>query len=64
MLAFTRSKLFEMYYFRMWLALVILSALHGLVFLPVALAIAGGRSYSLEAEDALEEEWQNDASQR
>jgi Niemann-Pick C1 protein len=41
-LAFTRSKIFEIYYFRIWLALVILAATHALVFLPVALSFAGG----------------------
>lgn len=66
MLAFTRSKIFEIYYFRIWLALVIFAALHGLVFFPILLSSWGGRSYaSLDAHDGLfEEEWQNDASQR
>jgi Niemann-Pick C1 protein len=41
-LAFTRSKIFEVYYFRVWLALVIWAALHALVFLPVALSLVGG----------------------
>lgn len=41
-LAFTRSKIFEVYYFRIWLALVVLAALHALIWLPVALSIAGG----------------------
>ena len=41
-LAFTRSKIFEIYYFRIWLALVVLAALHALVFLPVALSLVGG----------------------
>jgi hypothetical protein len=65
-LAFTRSKIFEIYYFRIWLALVILAALHGLALFPVLLSTWGGRSYaSLDAHDGLfEEEWQNDASQR
>ena len=65
-LAFTRSKIFEIYYFRIWLALVIFAALHGLVFFPILLSSWGGRSYaSLDAHDGLfEEEWQNDASQR
>ena len=65
-LAFTRSKIFEIYYFRIWLALVIFAALHGLMFFPVLLSSWGGRSYSsLDAHDGLfEEEWQNDASQR
>jgi Niemann-Pick C1 protein len=42
-LAFTRSKIFEIYYFRVWVALVVWGASHALVFLPVALSIFGGR---------------------
>jgi Niemann-Pick C1 protein len=42
-LAFTRSKIFEVYYFRVWLALVVWAALHALVWLPVALSLFGGR---------------------
>lgn len=41
-LAFTRSKIFEIYYFRIWLALVLFAATHALVFLPVALSFVGG----------------------
>ena len=41
-LAFTRSKIFEVYYFRIWLALVVWAALHALVLLPVALSLVGG----------------------
>lgn len=41
-LAFTRSKIFEVYYFRVWLALVIFAATHALIFLPVALSFVGG----------------------
>ena len=41
-LAFTRSKIFEIYYFRVWVCLVVLGALHALVWLPVALAWCGG----------------------
>ncbi|KAL7274839.1 niemann-Pick type C-related protein 1 [Rhizina undulata] len=44
-LAFTRSKIFEIYYFRMWLALVIVAASHALVFLPVILSYVGGEGY-------------------
>ena len=45
-LAFTRSKIFEVYYFRVWLALVVWAALHALVFLPVALSLFGGEGKS------------------
>ena len=41
-LAFTRSKIFEVYYFRVWLALVVFAAIHALIFLPVALSLFGG----------------------
>ncbi len=41
-LAFTRSKIFEIYYFRIWLALIIFAATHALVFIPVALSVFGG----------------------
>ena len=41
-LAFTRSKIFEVYYFRIWLALVVFAAAHALVWLPVALSLIGG----------------------
>ena len=41
-LAFTRSKIFEIYYFRVWLALVAWAATHALIFLPVALSFVGG----------------------
>lgn len=44
-LAFTRSKIFEIYYFRIWLALVVFAATHALIFLPVALSLVGGEGY-------------------
>lgn len=40
-LAFTRSKIFEIYYFRMWFLLIIISALHALVLLPILLSYFG-----------------------
>jgi Niemann-Pick C1 protein len=46
-LAFTRSKIFEIYYFRVWLALVVFAATHALVFLPVLLSFLGGEGTSI-----------------
>jgi Niemann-Pick C1 protein len=56
-LAFTRSKIFEIYYFRIWLALVVFAATHALIFLPVALSLCGGDGYiDPESDGGLEED--------
>ncbi|KAL6714331.1 niemann-Pick type C-related protein 1 [Lecanora helva] len=56
-LAFTRSKIFEIYYFRIWVALVVFAAAHALVFLPVALSLVGGEGYvDPEGDGSLEED--------
>jgi len=59
-LAFTRSKIFEIYYFRVWLALVVFAATHALIFLPVALSLVGGQGYmDSESKDGLAENLAN-----
>ncbi|KAI0175216.1 sterol-sensing domain of SREBP cleavage-activation-domain-containing protein [Pestalotiopsis sp. NC0098] len=59
-LAFTRSKIFEIYYFRVWLALVVFAATHALIFLPVLLSLVGGEGYvDPESEGGLVEDLAN-----
>ncbi|KAK4190902.1 patched family-domain-containing protein [Podospora australis] len=59
-LAFTRSKIFEIYYFRVWVALVLFAATHALVFLPVALSLFGGEGYiDPESDNSLAENLAN-----
>ncbi|KIZ01590.1 Niemann-Pick C1 protein Flags: Precursor [Monoraphidium neglectum] len=45
-LAFAKTQIFEVYYFRLYLALVVLGAAHGLVLLPVVLSRFGPPSWS------------------
>lgn len=44
-LALTQSKIFQVFYFRMWASLIVVASLHSLVFLPVILSMIGGKCF-------------------
>ncbi|KAF1976955.1 multidrug efflux transporter AcrB transmembrane domain-containing protein [Bimuria novae-zelandiae CBS 107.79] len=59
-LAWTRSKIFDIYYFRVWVALVLWASTHALILLPVLLSLFGGKGYvDPESEGGLEQDLRN-----
>lgn len=44
-LALTQSKIFQVFYFRMWASLIFVASLHALIFLPVLLSMIGGKCF-------------------
>lgn len=56
----TRLQIFEIYYFRVWVALVLWASTHALILLPVLLSLLGGRGYvDPESEGGLEQDLRN-----
>lgn len=63
-LAVAKSRIFVIYYFRMYLALVVAATLHGMVLLPAILSIWGPACTSIgsESEEQLAKEDEDDES--
>ncbi|QPG73197.1 hypothetical protein FOA43_000504 [Brettanomyces nanus] len=54
-LGFTRSKIFQVYYFRMWLSLIVISSIHSLLLVPILLGSFGStRNYKTSSYAAVD----------
>ncbi|MCO5565319.1 hypothetical protein L7F22_018992 [Adiantum nelumboides] len=51
-LFWAQSDILKLYYASLWFALILIGAVHGLVFLPVILSIFGGRGYASGDDEA------------
>jgi Niemann-Pick C1 protein len=60
-LAFAHSMVFEIYYFRMFMLMVLLGAFHGLLVLPVLLALAGPEQKRMSKHVSVDEDRQRTA---
>lgn len=58
-LFFAKSQIFEVYYFRMYMCMLLWGALHGLVYLPVFLSFVGELSYQQPLSDGSMYLWQS-----
>lgn len=54
------NQIFDIYYFRVWVALVLWASTHALILLPVLLSLVGGKGYvDPESDGGLEQDLRN-----